>query len=205
MKSIRNCFALLSLYGLLVGCSTIVEGTDQTVTVDSEPRGAECLMTREGAGIGTIRATPETVIVDRGDEDIKISCEKEGYLTTIATLPSELEGMTFGNLLFGGLIGVAVDAASDANSKYPEAISIQMVPETFESREERDAFFDARIKSATETLEAAKEELGHRCENARRPTELCENDEEELDKAFDKEFQDIERMRGEAKIAGVES
>ena len=151
--------------------------------------------------IGTASPTPQTLIVDRGDEDIIVSCTKDGYITTKATLPSELEGMTFGNLIFGGLVGVVVDAASDANTQYPESIMVTLVPDNFSSETERDLFFDKMVSDALGKLKDAQQELTYRCESANRPQELCEADQEELQEAFDFKIEDIERMRNEANLS----
>jgi len=205
IKTALRLTSLVAILGVVTACSTIVEGTDQTVTVNSDPSGAECVLTREGLGIGTVSPTPQTLTVDRGDEDIVVSCKKEDYLSTNATLPSEVEGMTFGNILFGGLIGVAVDAASDANAKYPDSIMIVLVPESFPSDIERDLFFDKMITDAVTKVDKAEEEIMRRCNTNQRPQELCDSDVEELQQAFDIKFQDIERMRKEAKVAGSQA
>ncbi len=52
---------VLGLAGLAAACSTIVEGTDQTVSVTSDPEGAVCELTREGRTIGAINATPGSI------------------------------------------------------------------------------------------------------------------------------------------------
>ena len=39
-------------------------------------------------------------------------------------MASEFQAMTFGNILFGGLIGVVVDAASGATHEYPPLVTI---------------------------------------------------------------------------------
>jgi uncharacterized membrane protein len=191
---------VLGLAGFATACSTIVEGTDQNVTVTSEPDGAVCELMREGQAVGAVNSTPGLIEVDRSSDDITVKCEKEGYLTSTGELPSEFEGMTLGNAIFGGIIGVAVDASTGAASEYPESINIVMIPANFPSEIERDLFFDNRIVVAVEQLEAAQEELSNRCGRRQRPQELCENDQEELQTAFDEEFAEIERMRGAAAV-----
>ena len=52
--------------------------------------------------------------------------------------------MTAGNILIGGVIGLAVDAASGAMSRYPEMVTVALPPERFASEAERDAFFASR-------------------------------------------------------------
>jgi hypothetical protein len=51
---------------------------------------------------------------------------KECYQPGTAIIPSNIEGMTAGNLLFGGVIGIGVDAASGAMNKYPPQTDVVM-------------------------------------------------------------------------------
>lgn len=113
----------------LPACSTIVEGTDQQVTVITDPSGASCTLSREGSVIGVVNPTPGSIQVDKSKNAIAVRCEREGYQPTAGTLSSEFEGMTFGNILFGGLIGVAVDASSGAMNEYPPSITLILTPE----------------------------------------------------------------------------
>lgn len=43
-------------------------------------------------------------------------------------IPSGTEAMAAGNVVFGGLIGLGVDAASGAMNKYPDVVTIAMTP-----------------------------------------------------------------------------
>ena len=44
--------------------------------------------------------------------------------------------MTFGNIIFGGIIGVGVDAATGKNTNYPDNVHINLV-ETFSTNDAR--------------------------------------------------------------------
>ena len=46
----------------------------------------------------------------------------------VGTLASSVEGMTAGNILVGGVIGLGVDAASGAINKYEPGVEIKMTP-----------------------------------------------------------------------------
>lgn len=119
---------------VLVGaCSTIVEGTDQTVTIATDPSGAACELTRHGQMIGAVNPTPGSLLVDKSSDNISVICTKEGYQNASGTLASEFEGMTFGNILFGGIIGVAVDASSGAMNEYPASVTIRLVEDETEA------------------------------------------------------------------------
>lgn len=129
LRFVRGALPLLALTVVLPACSTIVEGTDQQVTVITDPSQASCTLSRQGSVIGVVNPTPGSLQVDKSRNAIEVRCEREGYQTTAATLSSEFEGMTLGNVIFGGLIGVAVDASSGAMNQYPSSITIILSPE----------------------------------------------------------------------------
>ena len=114
---------------LLGACASIVEGTDQSIAVSSHPSGAICVLEREGGQIAAVNPTPGTVRVEKSTEDISVRCSKPGYQDSIGILVSELEGMTAGNLIFGGVTGLAVDAGSGAMHYYPSSITVNLSPE----------------------------------------------------------------------------
>jgi hypothetical protein len=61
--------------------------------------------------------TPGDVVVEKTEDDMTIECEKEGYETVKATLESEIEGATWGDII----LGWAID--------YPEFVNLTLVPE----------------------------------------------------------------------------
>src|SRR3546814_10177833 len=85
--------------------------------------------------LAVVNPTPGTVQIEKSKDTITVRCKKEGFFETAETLDSEVQGMTFGNILFGGIIGVAVDASSGAMNQYPSSVTIALVPESFRSEE----------------------------------------------------------------------
>lgn len=139
----------------LGGCATITKGSSQSVTVLTDPTGAECRFDRAGQSLAIVNPTPGTVQIDKSKDAITIRCKKDGYMETAGTLDSEFQGMTFGNILFGGIIGVAVDAGSGAMNQYPSSLTLNLVPESFPSADARDRYFDTvALRSRTETSQA---------------------------------------------------
>lgn len=132
----------LSTSPFLGGCATLVKGSSQSVNVNTEPAGATCTLTRKGKQIAVINPTPGTVNVDKSKDALAVSCTKPSYLESAGTIPSHFHPMTFGNILFGGLIGVAIDAGSGAMNEYEPSVTLTMIPAEFPSDRERDAFFD---------------------------------------------------------------
>jgi hypothetical protein len=126
----RSVLALgIAASAALTGCASIVSGTTQVVSVDTtmagQPvEGAKCTLTNSK---GTFYVTtPGTVPVHRAYGNLAITCTKDPLPTGTATVKSSTKGMAAGNLLFGGAIGIAVDASSGAAYDYPEALHVLM-------------------------------------------------------------------------------
>jgi len=166
---------------LIQGCATITKGSSQPVTLHTDPDGAACDITREQKTVASVGATPGQVTVDRGWGAIDISCRKPGFQPTEARVDSEVQGWTFGNILIGGIIGFAVDAASGAMRQYPQFITLTLVPEEFASVAERDAYLvRTKARFDKEAAEAA-ELLRKNC-----ATDACDKEAAALEAAKEK-------------------
>ena len=126
----KRLLIVAGLLPVLGGCASIVEGTDQQVTVNTTPEGAKCELTRSGEVIGVANPTPQTLTLSKSKNDGSIVCEKAGFQSATAVLDSEFEAMTLGNLLVGGVIGVGVDAATGALNEYDSLITVPLTPVT---------------------------------------------------------------------------
>ncbi|MDB5416465.1 MAG: hypothetical protein JWR10_4800 [Rubritepida sp.] len=137
---------IIALLGLVLtsACATITTGTSQSITVTSEPTQAICQVHREGLLVGAVNPTPGTLTVSRSSRDMTVRCERAGHQPGVAALPANFQAMTLGNILFGGLIGLAVDASSGAISQYPAAVHVTMVPADFASSSNRETWFEQR-------------------------------------------------------------
>ena len=120
--------ALLALAASLSACSTITTGTTQSMTVNSDPAGATCHLSRGARIVGVVNPTPGTIMVDKSKDAISVRCTKEGYQDAVQTVDNQFQPMTLGNILIGGVIGLGVDMASGAINKYPTAITVPMQP-----------------------------------------------------------------------------
>jgi len=125
----RNVVLAVGSTILLSGCATLFEGTSQSVSIVTDPAGANCMVDRSGARIAQVNPTPGSIHIDKSKNDLSIHCEHVGYqAATIASSP-RFQGTTFGNIIAGGMVGVIVDAASGANFAYPPDVQIKMAPE----------------------------------------------------------------------------
>ena len=118
---------LLLLAATLPACATITTGTTQAFSVSTEPAGAICTLNRDGSTVGVVNPTPGTVQLGRSTRELTVSCDRPGHARGITTVSAQFQPMTMGNILFGGLIGVAVDASSGAMSRYPDNVALSLV------------------------------------------------------------------------------
>ncbi|BAU57561.2 hypothetical protein HH1059_08670 [Halorhodospira halochloris] len=106
---------------LLAGCASIVHGTTQDVGISSSPSGAT--VSANGKQLGN---TPVTTELARKDNHI-IKIELDGYEPYETTFTRSVSGWVWGNILFGGLIGLAVDAVSGGLYKLsPEQLHAEL-------------------------------------------------------------------------------
>ena len=85
---------------------------------------ANCKLTNDK---GTWFVTsPGSVTVGRSFSDMLINCEKDKQEPGVASVKSSTKAMAFGNIIFGGLVGVGVDVATGAAYDYPTMITVLM-------------------------------------------------------------------------------
>jgi hypothetical protein len=102
------------------GCATIVSRSSQEITIASVPEGAAVKINNKSGAAVHSGNTPLTVTLKKGRgyfkaERYTIHFAKDGYHAHDITVEGEVNGWYFGNILFGGLIGLlAVDPATGA-------------------------------------------------------------------------------------------
>lgn len=179
----------------LTGCATVVSGTSQTIGVNTDPEGADCQFTRKGVLVGRVNPTPGTIQVGKDFESVSVLCRKEGFDDTAGVIGTEFQAMTLGNILLGGLIGVVVDAASGAMTKYPEVVTFTLIPQMFDSETARDKFFaDMRDTFLMEYAEVVAR-IKSKC-----PPDACQNELKAAEAGRDSRLAEIERRRLLAKV-----
>ncbi|WP_375172002.1 PEGA domain-containing protein [Marinobacter sp.] len=116
---------LAAIAFLSTGCASVVSGTDQKVTFNSEPEAAT--VTVAGRVLGK---TPLTVPVDRASNQ-SLTFEKEGYKTYTAQLSTTTNPWFFGNIVIGGLVGSTTDGVSGAIHEFsPDQYFVTLKPDT---------------------------------------------------------------------------
>jgi hypothetical protein len=115
-KVILTCILIASLSG----CGAIFKGSSQDISIQSAPAGA----TVTGSpGFGTL-TTPTTVKLSR-NSNYEMSFSKEGYNSTSVGIRKSADGgIIVLDVLFTGLIGVVIDAATGSwNNLKPETVN----------------------------------------------------------------------------------
>lgn len=105
---------------LASGCASIVDGGDKSVRIHSNPAGAKVTISDKDGKEVCVQNTPAVVTLRRhhgyfDGEKYKLLFEAPGYYPSEVEVKSVLNGWYFGNLFFGGAIGLlGVDPATGA-------------------------------------------------------------------------------------------
>lgn len=116
------------LFLLPAACASVTSGVTQSIDVATDPPGAACVLSRNGAELGRVAPTPGSLTIGKSARAIQVDCTREGHEPATATVESGFQPMTAGNILVGGVIGVVVDAGTGAMHRYPGSVSLPLVP-----------------------------------------------------------------------------
>lgn len=117
---------------LLGGCASIVGDSSYPVAIKSTPEGATFEVRDSTGKVLHTGTTPETVTLKSGEgyfdgAEYVIAFNKEGHEPHEVKLDSSLSGWYWGNIIFGGLIGMLiVDPITGAMYKLPEGTSVDL-------------------------------------------------------------------------------
>jgi hypothetical protein len=116
----KRLFPIVALASLSA-CATIMHGSKQNIAVNSNPSGATIFVDNQQMGV-----TPATLNLSRKQSHV-VRLTLDGYQPYEMTMARGTSGWVWGNIVFGGLIGLVVDASSGAIYKLsPDVITAQM-------------------------------------------------------------------------------
>ena len=108
---------------ILTGCASITESKNQSMSVSTgDVIGAMCTLSNS-KGSYYVNSTPGSVMVRNACDQLTVSCQKDGYVPANAaagSIQDKSKGMAWGNIIFGGIIGIAVDRKTGAGCNYPQ-------------------------------------------------------------------------------------
>jgi len=132
MSFFRVAPAFAGLLGL-ASCASIVNGTNQSLSVMTVSNGAPIVNANceldSGRGTWFVN-TPGSVVVHRGYSALMVKCSKSGYQDASEKVKSSTSAMELGNAAFGlsSVIGVGVDVTTGAAYTYPNLITVSLLP-----------------------------------------------------------------------------
>jgi hypothetical protein len=119
-----------------------------SIALASDPAGARCTVTRDGAQVAQVAATPGNVTLARGNSPAQVTCAAPGRMDTTVTL-RPLRDFAVQHHQPSGPIG-AVNNREDIQSgrvrRFYDA-TVAMPPASFASAAERDAWFAGRAQA----------------------------------------------------------
>ena len=119
---------LSAAFAVMTGCASIMNGTQQSIKVETLAQtgeridGADCQLSN---GDGTVLANSgQHALVSRSGSTLRMKCSMAGQSPAVGQAVSRINGGMIGNVLFGGLIGIAIDGSNGAGFSYPEWIQL---------------------------------------------------------------------------------
>ena len=122
IKRNTTLLCIIAISITIIGCGTIMHGSTQEVSISSNPTEADVFIDDKDMG-----KTPINLNLDREHKTQNLRVELDGYLPYEMTINRKVSGWAWGNLAFGGLPGVVVDAISGGLYKLtPEQIEADL-------------------------------------------------------------------------------
>lgn len=117
------------------GCASIVSESNYPVRIDSYPQGATFAVRNENFDIVCTGTTPGTVFLESDSGFFKkakynIFFSLDGHENTNVDFNASIDPWYFGNILFGGLVGMLiVDPATGAMWELEKSVTVNLPKE----------------------------------------------------------------------------
>lgn len=113
MKNYCQSLIICFLACVLTGCASIVSDKNYPVTLSTDPSGAKVEIFDESGNTKFTGVTPTTATLRAGDAyfdsiDYRVRFTKAGYSPAERVIESSIDGWYWGNIIFGGLIGLLI-------------------------------------------------------------------------------------------------
>lgn len=117
VRILKMSLIFLNIF-LVTSCATIAHGPNQNIFVSSKPAGVIVKVDDHTV------TTPGCIQLHRGCPAYILQFEKEGYGPVTVKLIQTTDGWVWGNILVGGIIGIAID--------YSNGSAYELTPEKAE-------------------------------------------------------------------------
>ena len=153
-----NLCACAACSFIFTGCASIVSDSSYAVNIRSTPSEASFTV-KDNSGIVIHRGTtPERVELDAGDgfftgARYSVEFQKSNYAPEILDVRPDVDPWYFGNLFFGGIIGLAlVDPVTGAMWELPEDVHVNLSESVPELPEEQYIASDSAFEPDPDTV-----------------------------------------------------
>ena len=123
MRTIKIIILIGVTAAILSSCATIVSKSNYPIAINSSPSEAKITITNK-KGLQVFQGnTPANISLKAGSgffsrESYQVKFEKDGYDTKLIPVEFKVDGWYFGNIVFGGVIGLLIlDPATGAMYK----------------------------------------------------------------------------------------
>jgi hypothetical protein len=130
MKTIAVRLAACFLVLAMTGCASLTGGNTQSMFVQIKDSAgapvaaAECVLSND-KGNWSLRA-PNDITIARSNRAMLMKCSATDQPPGVLSVESTTRAAMFGNIIFGGLIGVGIDHFSGAAYEYPGIATVVM-------------------------------------------------------------------------------
>jgi hypothetical protein len=135
LHSILLGFSIAALVS--IGCATVMNGRHAEVAIKSQPSGARVSVQNEVGETVATSKTPGRVTLKRSNGLFRKAprytafIEKPGYETAEVSINPKWNPWILGNVVLGGVVGLAADSATGAIWRYsPDEIDTHLNPAT---------------------------------------------------------------------------
>lgn len=148
MKALISILTITVFLIFTQSCGTIIQSSTQQVGFSSNPGNASVTINGQNHG-----NTPMIIDLKRKDSHMVV-IELEGYQPYETSLTRRTSGWVWGNLVFGGLIGLVIDASAGGMYKLtPAQIRTELRSEQAEVLNDHDGLYIAVVLEADPSWE----------------------------------------------------
>lgn len=131
---VLSLFVSIFLFGsIFLGCCSIIHGTKQNIAFQSSPSGA-MVEVKDAMGVSYGSCDTPCSLELKRQREYKVNIYKSGYASFEFVIQRKTDGWVFGNILFGGIIGLIVDFSNGAAYKLsPNEVQTTLSPSSLGS------------------------------------------------------------------------
>ncbi len=159
MKKLVYAFLLMGLIKL-TGCATIMSDNKSAVQINTNPTETICEV--KGENFTQTLNIPANVTIPAKASPVTITCTKEDYFPASETIETSINGMIFGNIIFGGIPGIIIDLATKSGFDYQDNVALHLYKRRFTSLEEKDAYYAELEERLKADVDGRKRDLNER-------------------------------------------